>query len=202
MRNLLVVVALLVSVPALAQRRSRSAESAAAQPLWLGGYAGVMVPLEDGLETMPQLGVSLAGPIRLGGDADALRLEWTGALDVSFFSSSTTFLGTEVESSAFTLGLMPGLRLVVPVHPRLGFHVDVAAGPELSFLRGSLSNNGGSTESSTDELGLVLRGGAGLLLNLNESLRLQLTPLAFQTYVADGSRTYYSATAGLAFALD
>lgn len=201
MRNLLVVVALLVSTTALAQRRSRAPEPAD-NPLWLGGYAGVLVPLEDELETMPQLGLSLAGPIALGGGADALRLEWTGALDLSFYSNSLEGGGVVAESSAFTLGLMPGLRLVLPVHPRLAFHADVAAGPELSFLRSSVSAGGGSTEVSTDELGLVLRGGAGLLLQLSDGLRLQLTPLALQTYVADGSRTYFSATAGLAFALD
>ena len=111
-----------------------------------------------------------------------------------------------MRSRGFRIFLLTVIALwfgvVVPVHPRLGLHVDVAAGPELSFLRTTASNGNSQVEDSTDELGLVLRGGAGLLLRLSDALRLQLTPLAFQTYVADGSRTYYSATAGLSFALD
>jgi hypothetical protein len=204
MRNLLLTLTLLVAAPSLAQssRRTREAPRSSfepAQALYFGGYAGLLVPLDDEGETAPQLGLQLSGPLGLG-DGDSLRLEWTGALDFSFYRTETfTTSGAQVASSSgFTFGVMPGLRLLVPLHPRLQLHADVAAGPELSLLRAS----GLGTTVETDEFGLVVRGAAGLMLHLSEGVRLNLTPLAFQTYVADGARTYYSATAGLAFALE
>lgn len=174
----------------------RSAAPMGTGHLYAGGYVGLLV----GGSVSPNLGLQVAGPIRLQGLPSNIHLEWLGALDFAFSSESESMFGAEVDASAFNVGLLPGARIVVPLAPQVLLHGDLSLGLAFSHASVTTRFNGNEANTSESEVGVVFRAAAGAIIPVNERLRFNLTPLALQTYSNGG--TSYSIQAGLSFALD
>lgn len=185
-----VLAALLLTSPALA------AEPTGTGQLYAGGYLGLLA----GDSVGPNLGLQVAGPIRLQGMPPSIHLEWLGALDFAFFSESESLGGLgEVEGSSFSVGLLPGARIVVPVAPQILLHGDISLGLAVTHASVSSSFGGNEISESDTEAGAVFRIAAGAIIPLNERLRFNVTPLALQAYTSGG--TFYSIQVGLSYAL-
>lgn len=165
--------------------------------LYAGGYAGLLISGS----VAPNLGLQVAGPIRLQGLPPKLHLEWIGALDLAFSSDSESIpFGGEVEASAFSVAVLPGGRILVPVVPKVLLHGDLSLGLAFTHASASSSVNGQEFSSSSSEVGAVFRLAAGAIIPVNERLRFNVTPFALQAYTSGG--TSWSIQAGLSFALD
>jgi hypothetical protein len=164
--------------------------------LFAGGYLGLLA--NEGVA--PNLGVQVAGPIRLAGLPPTIHLEWTGALDLWFRSDSEGAGGIEVDASAFNIGVIPGARIVFPIAREVLLTGDLGVGLALTHTSVSSSGFGNNFDASDTDFGVVFRLAAGAIIPLSEKLRLEVAPLGLQMYAPGG--TAFSMRVGLAFALD
>ena len=171
---------------------SRSVPSGTGR-LFAGGYVGL---LASG-EVAPNFGLQVAGPIRLAGLPPKLHLEWTGALDLWFSSDSESIGGIEVSATQFSVGVIPGARIVVPIVPEVLLHGDLGLG--LAFTHTSVDSNIGGVDEGNSDFGVVFRLAAGAIIPLSETVRLDVSPLGLQAYAPGG--TAFSMQVGLSFAL-
>lgn len=162
--------------------------------LYAGAYLGLLA--NDGVA--PNFGLQVAGPIRLAGLPPTLHLEWTGALDLWFSSESVGAGSFEVDASQFSIGVIPGARIVVPVLPEVLLHGDLGVG--LAFTNTSVDTNFGGVDMDDSDFGVVIRLAAGAIIPLSEKVRLDVSPLGLQAYAPGG--TAFSMQVGLSVALD
>ncbi len=162
--------------------------------LFLGGYVGFLS--DNGIA--PNLGLEVAGPLPIAGLPPSLRLEWTGALDLWFRSDSARSGNFEVDTSLFSIGVMPGGRVIVPILPEVLLHADLGAG--LAVTHASVDTTVGDVDRSETDFGIVFRAAAGAIIPLSEQLRLDVVPLALQAYSSGG--TAFTMRVGLSFALN
>jgi hypothetical protein len=213
-----VLAALLLSSPALAAAPGRSADapvsattltattaasetqayaSSGSAPSGTGRlFAGAFVGLLASGEVAPNFGLQVAGPIRLAGLPPKLHLEWTGALDFWFSSESVGSGNFEVDATQFSVGVIPGARIVVPIVPEVLLHGDLGVG--FAFTNTSVESNFGGGDSNSD-FGVVFRLAAGAIIPLSETVRLDVSPLGLQAYAPGG--TAFSMQVGISFAL-
>ncbi|MBF5046109.1 MULTISPECIES: hypothetical protein [Myxococcaceae] len=158
---------------------------------------GGLFPFSVG-PTMPRFSLQLSGPWLKEGLGVA-RVEWLATAAFGYSGRETvSFSGTSQDDTLAT-ELMPGARLLYPVHPRLNVSLEVSAGLSLAHRSATLHTLTGATHHSDLDWGAVGRVAIGGQIPLDDRLRLFIEPVAVQTYVASGEGPAWSMQFGLAY---
>jgi hypothetical protein len=167
----------------------------------VGVALGALFPFQVG-PTLPRLALQVSGPLELGlveGRGPA-RVEWLATAAFSYTARELVgFTGTS-EESTLASELMPGARVLYPVHARLNLSAELSVG--LSLVRASATTQigGGRSHTSALDLGAVTRVALGGQVPLDDRLRLFFEPVAVQTYLFSEAGTAWSMQFGLAYA--
>lgn len=183
-----------LSAPAASAKEERAQHS-------FGVAVGGLFPFANDAATAPRLALQVAGPMTLSALASrGARLEWLATAALTY--TGRTIVGFTGTSELSTLGseLMPGLRVLYPVHPRLDVSLELSAGLGIAHASASSRTSAGTERSGETDWGGVMRIALGGQLPLDERLRLYIEPVAVQTYVASDAHTAWSAQFGLAYA--